>query len=161
MLSLYFFDTYFRDRPACDYANLSNSLNIIRRATISLSCCRSIRTLYEYLLSIGTRHAPLYLDADDHGTSSYTRQLRNHETDTDEADAEFTMQWLKTFAGYLAPLFLIMSPLLSYTDQVLSMHRNKSSAGFSLDIPLIMLVASLLRYIFGRMPLCSPFSDTG
>ncbi|KAM7217444.1 PQ-loop repeat-containing protein 1 [Rhypophila decipiens] len=58
------------------------------------------------------------------------------------------MQWLKSFASYLAPLFLIISPLLSYTDQVLSMHRNKSSAGFSLDIPLIMLVASLLRIFY-------------
>lgn len=28
------------------------------------------------------------------------------------------------------------------------MHRNKSSAGFSLDIPLIMLVASLFRYCY-------------
>ena len=56
------------------------------------------------------------------------------------------MQWLKTFAGYLAPIFIILSPLLSYTDQAMSMHRNKSSAGFSLDIPLIMLVASMLRY---------------
>lgn len=45
----------------------------------------------------------------------------------------------------LAPMFLIASPILSYSDQALSMQRNKSSAGFSLDIPLIMLVASFLR----------------
>lgn len=55
------------------------------------------------------------------------------------------MRWLTSFAGYCAPLFLIMSPILSYSDQALSMHRNKSSAGFSLDIPLIMLVASFFR----------------
>lgn len=61
------------------------------------------------------------------------------------------MHWLTSFVtsftGYLAPIFLIMSPVLSYSDQALSMHRNKSSAGFSLDIPLIMLVASLLKYV--------------
>ncbi|KAK3325543.1 hypothetical protein B0H66DRAFT_548621 [Apodospora peruviana] len=58
------------------------------------------------------------------------------------------MQLLKTLAGYLAPTFLILSPLLSYSDQALSMYRSKSSAGFSLDIPLIMLVASLLRIFY-------------
>ncbi len=55
------------------------------------------------------------------------------------------MGWLTTLSGYLTPAFLILSPLLSYSDQALSMHRARSSAGFSLDIPLIMLVASLLR----------------
>lgn len=40
---------------------------------------------------------------------------------------------------------LISSPLTSYADQILSIHRNRSSAGFSLDIPLIMLVASILK----------------
>lgn len=58
------------------------------------------------------------------------------------------MRWLTSFAGYCAPLFLIMSPILSYSDQALSMHRNKSSAGFSLDIPLIMLVASFFRIFY-------------
>ncbi|KAK2775589.1 pq loop repeat protein [Colletotrichum kahawae] len=62
------------------------------------------------------------------------------------------MHWLTSFVtsftGYLAPIFLIMSPVLSYSDQALSMHRNKSSAGFSLDIPLIMLVASLLKIFY-------------
>ncbi|OOQ85593.1 PQ loop repeat protein [Penicillium brasilianum] len=53
---------------------------------------------------------------------------------------------------YGAPLFLISSPLTSYLDQILSIHRNRSSAGFSLDIPLIMLVASILKvfYWFGE-----------
>lgn len=55
------------------------------------------------------------------------------------------MGWLTGLAGFAAPVFLMMSPLLSYGDQVISMHRNCSSAGFSLDIPLIMLVASVLR----------------
>ncbi|KAH8434595.1 PQ-loop repeat-containing protein [Aspergillus melleus] len=52
---------------------------------------------------------------------------------------------------YGAPVFLITSPLTSYADQILSIHRNRSSAGFSLDIPLIMLVASVLKvfYWFG------------
>jgi len=40
---------------------------------------------------------------------------------------------------------LITSPLTSYSDQIYSIHKNKSSAGFSLDIPLIMLVASILK----------------
>lgn len=55
------------------------------------------------------------------------------------------MRWLTTLAGYVAPLFLVLSPVFSYSDQAISMYRNRSSAGFSLDIPLIMLVASLLR----------------
>lgn len=53
--------------------------------------------------------------------------------------------WFTTLTGYVAPFFIIMSPILSYSDQALSMHRNKSSAGFSLDIPLIMLVSSILK----------------
>ena len=55
------------------------------------------------------------------------------------------MGWITTLSGYLTPAFLVLSPVLSYSDQAYSMHRNRSSAGFSLDIPLIMLAASLLR----------------
>jgi hypothetical protein len=55
------------------------------------------------------------------------------------------MGFFTSLAGIAAPLFLITSPIFSYTDQALSMHRLKSSAGFSLDIPLIMLVASMFR----------------
>lgn len=55
------------------------------------------------------------------------------------------MAWLTALAGYAAPLFLVLSPIFSYGDQALSMSRKRSSAGFSLDIPLIMLVASFLR----------------
>ncbi|KAH8891301.1 hypothetical protein GQ53DRAFT_649063 [Thozetella sp. PMI_491] len=58
------------------------------------------------------------------------------------------MRWLRAFTGYLAPIFLILSPVLSYSDQALSMHRTRSSAGFSLDIPLIMLVASMFRIFY-------------
>ncbi|KAB5563334.1 PQ loop repeat protein [Coniochaeta sp. 2T2.1] len=58
------------------------------------------------------------------------------------------MSWLATLAGYVAPLFLVLSPVFSYSDQAISMYRNKSSAGFSLDIPLIMLVASMLRIFY-------------
>ncbi|PHH71282.1 hypothetical protein CDD80_5391 [Ophiocordyceps camponoti-rufipedis] len=56
--------------------------------------------------------------------------------------------WLAACAGYVAPLFIVMSPILSYGDQAMSMHRAKSSAGFSLDIPLIMLVASFFRIFY-------------
>lgn len=56
------------------------------------------------------------------------------------------MGWITTLSGYLTPMFLVLSPVLSYSDQAYSMHRTRTSAGFSLDIPLIMLVASLLRY---------------
>ncbi|KAI0379899.1 hypothetical protein F5Y04DRAFT_258600 [Hypomontagnella monticulosa] len=57
--------------------------------------------------------------------------------------------WLLTvLASYAAPIFLILSPILSYTDQAIAMHRTKSSAGFSLDIPLIMLVASIFRIFY-------------
>jgi hypothetical protein len=43
------------------------------------------------------------------------------------------------------------SPITSYADQIYSIHRTRSSAGFSLDIPLIMLTASILKvyYWFG------------
>lgn len=50
--------------------------------------------------------------------------------------------WLVT---HLAPLFLMSSPITSYADQIYSIHRTRSSAGFSLDIPLIMLLASILK----------------
>lgn len=55
---------------------------------------------------------------------------------------------MTALSGYLTPAFLVLSPLLSYSDQAYSMHRAKSSAGFSLDIPLIMLVASLFRIFY-------------
>ncbi|CAK7207762.1 hypothetical protein SEUCBS139899_010575 [Sporothrix eucalyptigena] len=58
------------------------------------------------------------------------------------------MAFLTTLAGYAAPLFLVMSPIFSYGDQAISMNRKRSSAGFSLDIPLIMLVASFLRIFY-------------
>jgi len=50
--------------------------------------------------------------------------------------------------GFVAPIFIIISPITSYADQTYSMHRAKSSAGFSLDIPLIMLVASMLKVFY-------------
>ncbi|KAI0403633.1 hypothetical protein F4802DRAFT_279615 [Xylaria palmicola] len=58
------------------------------------------------------------------------------------------MGFLTSLASIAAPLFLISSPILSYADQAISMHRAKSSAGFSLDIPLIMLVASIFRIFY-------------
>ncbi|KAI1615857.1 alpha 1,3-glucosidase [Exophiala viscosa] len=58
---------------------------------------------------------------------------------------------LSVVVDYFAPVFLILSPITSYADQIFSIHRNKTSDGFSLDIPLIMLVASILKvfYWFG------------
>ena len=38
-------------------------------------------------------------------------------------------------------VFFLTSPLTSYGDQILAMHRRKSSAGFSIDVCGIMLVA--------------------
>ncbi|KAL1839061.1 hypothetical protein VTJ49DRAFT_1891 [Mycothermus thermophilus] len=58
------------------------------------------------------------------------------------------MGWLTTLSGWITPAFLVLSPILSYSDQAYSMYRTRSSAGFSLDIPLIMLVASLLRIFY-------------
>ena len=43
---------------------------------------------------------------------------------------------------------LMCSPVTSYADQIVAMHRSGSSAGFSLDIPLIMLTASLLKIFY-------------
>ncbi|KAL1303949.1 hypothetical protein AAFC00_000399 [Neodothiora populina] len=53
--------------------------------------------------------------------------------------------WLIT---HIAPVFLVTSPVTSYGDQIYAMHRSRSSAGFSLDIPLIMLVASILKLFY-------------
>ncbi|MCJ1228376.1 hypothetical protein MMC12_005037 [Toensbergia leucococca] len=58
------------------------------------------------------------------------------------------MAFLKTLITSFAPIFLIISPLTSYTDQILSIHRTRTSAGFSLDIPLIMLSASILKIFY-------------
>ncbi|KAI1117190.1 hypothetical protein F5Y14DRAFT_403489 [Nemania sp. NC0429] len=58
------------------------------------------------------------------------------------------MGFFTSLAGIAAPLFLITSPIFSYVDQAISMRRSKSSAGFSLDIPLIMLVASIFRIFY-------------
>jgi len=58
------------------------------------------------------------------------------------------MGFLTTVTAYAAPVFLIASPILTYTDQAMAMYRSKSSAGFSLDIPLIMLVSSICRLFY-------------
>lgn len=60
----------------------------------------------------------------------------------------FTMGIASFVTGVIAPVFIIISPITSYADQTYSIHRTKSSAGFSLDIPLIMLVASILRVFY-------------
>ena len=48
-------------------------------------------------------------------------------------------------AGLSPSNSLVTSPVTSYADQILSIHRTRTSAGFSLDIPLIMLLASILK----------------
>ncbi|MCJ1465788.1 hypothetical protein MMC07_004407 [Pseudocyphellaria aurata] len=58
------------------------------------------------------------------------------------------MAILANLISAFAPIFLILSPFTSYADQILSIHRTKSSAGFSLDIPLIMLTASILKIFY-------------
>jgi hypothetical protein len=61
------------------------------------------------------------------------------------------MSFISAIVTNIAPIFIATSPITSYGDQIYSMHRARSSAGFSLDIPLIMLVASILKvyYWFG------------
>lgn len=48
--------------------------------------------------------------------------------------------------------FLVLSPVTSYLDTVLSIYKTKSSAGFSLDVCGIMLISSILKvfFYFGR-----------
>lgn len=64
---------------------------------------------------------------------------------------------LKWIIAHIAPVFIITSPVTSYADQIWSMNKNRSSAGFSLDIPLIMLVSSILKYTTPDLE-TSPFS---
>jgi hypothetical protein len=56
-----------------------------------------------------------------------------------------TMTLVKWAVTHVAPVFIVTSPVTSYADQIWSMSKKRSSAGFSLDIPLIMLVASILK----------------
>ncbi|MCJ1392924.1 hypothetical protein MMC18_005796 [Xylographa bjoerkii] len=58
------------------------------------------------------------------------------------------MAILSRMISVFAPIFLILSPITSYTDQILAIHRTRTSAGFSLDIPLIMLSASILKIFY-------------
>lgn len=56
------------------------------------------------------------------------------------------MGLVKWAVTHVAPVFIVTSPVTSYADQIWSISKNRSSAGFSLDIPLIMLVSSILKY---------------
>lgn len=68
---------------------------------------------------------------------------------------------LSFVTGFVAPVFIIVSPITSYADQIAAIYRSKSSAGFSLDIPLIMLLASILRYVLLRTMLTPcPYLET-
>lgn len=55
---------------------------------------------------------------------------------------------LGVILNYAFSAFLVLSPLTSYLDTILSIHKNKSSSGFSIDVCGIMLVASFLRINF-------------
>lgn len=57
------------------------------------------------------------------------------------------MSFVKWIVTHIAPIFIVTSPVTSYADQIWSISKKRSSAGFSLDIPLIMLVASILKYV--------------
>ncbi|ORY79033.1 hypothetical protein BCR37DRAFT_350016 [Protomyces lactucae-debilis] len=56
--------------------------------------------------------------------------------------------FLAQLYSYAFTLFLITSPLTSYVDTILSIRRLKTSAGFSIDLCGINLVANLLRINF-------------
>ncbi|KAG0643038.1 hypothetical protein HOY80DRAFT_916829 [Tuber brumale] len=58
------------------------------------------------------------------------------------------MGFFGVLVSYVAPLFIVTSPLTSYADQIRNIHLTKSSRGFSLDTPLIMLIASILRCFY-------------
>jgi len=55
------------------------------------------------------------------------------------------MSLVKWVITHIAPIFIVTSPVTSYADQIWSIHKTRSSAGFSLDIPFIMLVSSVLK----------------
>lgn len=55
------------------------------------------------------------------------------------------MSLVKWTVNHIAPLFIVTSPVTSYADQIWSINKSRSSAGFSLDIPLIMLVSSITK----------------
>lgn len=58
------------------------------------------------------------------------------------------MTLLSWVVKHIAPVFIVTSPVTSYADQIWSISKTRSSKGFSLDIPLIMLVSSILKYGF-------------
>ncbi|RPB03531.1 hypothetical protein L873DRAFT_1633082, partial [Choiromyces venosus 120613-1] len=58
------------------------------------------------------------------------------------------MGFFGVLVSYVAPMFIVTSPLTSYADQIRNIHVTKSSRGFSLDTPLIMLIASILRCFY-------------
>jgi uncharacterized membrane protein YkvI len=58
------------------------------------------------------------------------------------------MSLVKWIITHIAPVFIVTSPVTSYADQIWSINKSRSSAGFSLDIPLIMLVSSILKYVW-------------
>ena len=55
------------------------------------------------------------------------------------------MSLVKWIITSFAPIFIVTSPVTSYGDQIWAMNKKRTSAGFSLDIPLIMLVASITK----------------
>lgn len=124
----------------------------VQRAHLQLSL-RVFRLCFSLPVSPPRRRQSCRLLANPPTPRSSDTATRKHTLQTrllpqvSPADPDDVMRWLTSLAGYVAPIFLILSPVLSYSDQAMAMHRNKSSAGFSLDIPLIMLIASMFRYV--------------
>lgn len=69
------------------------------------------------------------------------------------------MGLVKWAVTHVAPVFIVTSPVTSYADQIWSISKTRSSAGFSLDIPLIMLVSSILKYDLSAFSSCSQSSS--
>lgn len=55
---------------------------------------------------------------------------------------------LASLVPMIAGGVLATSPLTSYLDTIVTIHRRKSSAGFSLDVCAIMLVSSICKVYF-------------
>ncbi|KAF2754670.1 hypothetical protein EJ05DRAFT_479110 [Pseudovirgaria hyperparasitica] len=76
---------------------------------------------------------------------SFWGLFRNSRVVTSIVHLSADMGFLNAVVTHVAPVFIVTSPITSYADQIYSIHRTRTSAGFSLDIPLIMLVASILK----------------
>jgi hypothetical protein len=96
--------------------------------------------------STGLRQLDWQLDSSTGSVDSSTSDKRQELTDVGSSEQHaLSMAILTILTRFLAPAFIVVSPITSYTDQIMAIRRAKSSRGFSLDIPLIMLVASIMK----------------